>query len=209
MKLIKYLNEYFITKSELLTQSQVSEQALAHYQEVGVMPKCSYKLKLALESDSFFGLHEDTQEIEYYAKGYVTWLGIAKLLEDEEKIYSVFSKRYKEALEQLKNQGFTSTNVKLNADIQEHIKQEWAYFLDGIYGLCTKSGLPEHIAAKELAIIQINELSELESPTKLELVQLKRAVNLLDESSALFAPHERAKSSRYRLIDEVNRKYRF
>ncbi|MBU2897268.1 DUF6058 family natural product biosynthesis protein [Vibrio hepatarius] len=209
MELIKYLNEYLITKSELLTQAQVSEQALARYQEAGVMPKCSYKLKLTLECDSFFGLHEDTQEIEYYAKGYLAWLGIVQSLEEKEKIFSVFSKRYKEALGNLKNQGFTSMNVKLNAYIQEHIEQEWGYFLDGIYGLCTKSGLPEHIAAKELAIIQINELSELESPTKLELAQLKRAVDLLDESSALFAPHERVKSSRYRLIDEVNREYRF
>ncbi|MFP3353410.1 DUF6058 family natural product biosynthesis protein [Pseudoalteromonas sp. SIMBA_153] len=209
MELIKYLNEYFITKSELLTQSQVSEQALAHYQETGVMPKCSYKLKLALESDSFFGLHADIQEIEYYAKGYVAWLGIVQSLDDKEKVFSVFSKRYKEVLEKLKNQGITSTDVKLNADIQEHIEQEWAYFLDGIYGLCTKSGLPEHIAAKELAIIQINELSKLESPTESELVQLKCAVNLLDESSALFAPHERVNSSRYRLIDEMYRKYRF
>ncbi|OHU86180.1 MULTISPECIES: DUF6058 family natural product biosynthesis protein [Pseudoalteromonas] len=209
MELIKYLNEFFITKSELLTQSQVSEQVLAHYQETGVMPQCSYKLKLALESNSFFGLHEDTQEIEYYAKGYFAWLGIVQSLEDKEKIYSVFSKRYRKALEQLKSQGFTSTNVKLNADVQSHIEQEWVHFLDGVYGLCTKSGLPEHIAAKELAIAQINELSELESPTASQLSQLKRAIDLLDESSTLFAPHERAKSSRHRLIDEMKRKYQF
>ncbi len=56
MELIKYLNDHFFTKQELLDVSKVTEQDLHKYQESGGMPTCSYKLKLNLTSDSFFGL---------------------------------------------------------------------------------------------------------------------------------------------------------
>ncbi|MCF6435641.1 DUF6058 family natural product biosynthesis protein [Pseudoalteromonas sp. MMG022] len=65
------------------------------------------------------------------------------------------------------------------------------------------------MATKELAITQINALSKLESPTGSQLSQLKRAIDLLDESSALFTPHERARSSRHRLMDKMKHKYQF
>lgn len=81
-------------------------------------------------------------------------------------------------------------------------------FLNGIYGLCTKSGLPEDIAAKEFAIIEINELSIFDALNKEQLVKLTNAVNLLDKVSSLFAPHERLKSSRERLINETRFKYK-
>jgi hypothetical protein len=69
--------------------------------------------------------------------------------------------------------------------------------------------LPEDIAAKELAILEINEIIEKPNIDEMQLNRLERAVNLLDSVSALFAPHEILKSSRHRLVDEVRRKYKF
>ncbi|MCJ8295556.1 MAG: DUF6058 family natural product biosynthesis protein, partial [Colwellia sp.] len=88
-----------------------------------------------------------------------------------------------------------------------HINEEWYLFLSGIYGLCTKTGLPEDIAAKEFSILEINELSELDDLTDQQINKLTVAVNLLDSASSLFAPHERLRSSRHRLVNEVRRKY--
>ncbi|NQZ20752.1 MAG: hypothetical protein HRT53_01750 [Colwellia sp.] len=213
MELINYLSRYFLTKQELLTAAKITEQELSHYQQLKVMPKCSYKLQLSVASTSFFGLHNEEQEIEYYAKGYISWLAIAQSLNDTKSIYSLFVSRYKATIEQLRIQGHYSTNDKINASLDLHLKDEWQHFLDGIYGLCTKSGLPEDIAAKEFSILEINELTanteltELAKLTEQQLSQLTRAVNLLDSVSALFAPHERLKSSRHRLVDEVRRKY--
>ena len=76
MELIKYLNKYFFTRQYLLEITKITEQDLIKYQEDGLMPKCSYKLSLNIKSDSFFGSHDDEQEIEYYAKGYSSWLAI-------------------------------------------------------------------------------------------------------------------------------------
>ena len=208
MELINYLNEYFLTKDELLIASGVSEKELCDYQEKGVMPKCSYKLTLNVSSDSFFGLHNETFDIEYYAKGYASWLGIIQSLETKEKIYAVFSNRYTNAIELLKKQGHHSSDTKINSGIDHHIEEEWGHFLNGIYGLCTKSGLPEDIAAKELSIIEINELSGYDELNVAELENLARAVNLLDSVSSLFPPHERLKSSRYRLVNEIRRRYK-
>ncbi|WP_394495894.1 DUF6058 family natural product biosynthesis protein [Shewanella sp. ENK2] len=207
MELIKYLNKYFFTQQELLDITKITEQDLLKYQEDGLMPKCSYKLSLNIKSDSFFGLHDDEQEIEYYAKGYSSWLAIIQSLNSTEAIYSVFANRYKVAIERLKEQGYYSTNSKVTSELNEHIKEEWSHFLNGIYGLCTKSGLPEDIAAKELSILVINELSEHNELTPEQLNKLTLAVDLLDSASSLFAPHERLKSSRHRLVNEVRRKY--
>ena len=208
MELIKYLNEHFLTKCELLELSKITEEELRELQEKGLMPQCSYKLKLNLETDSFFGAHFDSQELEYYAKGYISWLAAVKNHECNKVAYSSFSERYKSALNGLKNDGYAATNHKVNEGIDLHIEEEWSHFLKGIYGLCTKSGLPEDIAAKELAILEINEIIEKSDIDEVQLKRLERAVNLLDSVSALFAPHERLKSSRHRLVDEIRRKYK-
>jgi len=172
------------------------------------MPHCSYKLNLAMQSDSFFGLHNENQVIEYYAKGYVSWLTRIENCESSSDAFLIFEQRYKKAINELKEQGHTSTDPKLTLNITNHIKEEWTHFLAGIYGLCTQSGLPEDIAAKELSIIEINELTALGDLTLEQINKLTQAVNLLDKASSSFAPHERLRSSRHRLVDEVRRQYK-
>ncbi len=208
MEFIKYLNEYFYTKQELLAVSKVSELDFLEYQNKQVMPKCSYKLNLDLKSDSFFGLHSEKQEIEFYAKGYSSWLAVIQSHDSVESVYSVFVKRYKDTITELQKKNHSSTSSKITAEIEQHIKEEWKYFLDGTYGLCTKSGLPEDIAAKELAILEINEITKEKDLSEAQLVKLTKAVNLLDSASSLFAPHERLKSSRQRLVNDVRRQYK-
>ncbi|ATD01511.1 DUF6058 family natural product biosynthesis protein [Pseudoalteromonas spongiae] len=207
MELINYLNEHFYTKQQLLELSKIPESVFEQWQSNGLMPKCSYKLALNVESDSFFGIHAEAHTVEYYAKGYTAWLGNLQSISDERSAYDLFSRRYQNAIAELKAQGFASQNSKVNDGLSQHIESEWQHFQNGIYGLCTQSGLPEDIAAKEFAIVIINELTEQENLTNAQLTQLDQAVNLLDGASALFAPHERNNSSRHRLVDKVRRKY--
>lgn len=208
MELLNYLNNHFLTKQQLLDITKVSEGDFFQYQEQGLMPKCSYKLTLDMQSDSFFGVYQEAQVIEYYAKGYASWLAIIQSKSSADEVFNVFAKRYKIAIDKLATKGYLSTSSKVHHGLEQHINDEWQHFLNGIYGLCTQSGLPEDIAAKELSILIISELCEMGELTLEQIEKLTKAVNLLDESSALFAPHERQQSSRYRLIDEVRRKYR-
>jgi uncharacterized protein DUF6058 len=207
MDLINYLNENFYTKQQLLALSKISDAELLIYQQQKVMPTCSYKLAFNYASDSFFGEFINDSNIEYYAKGYLSWLGMLKVTEYPQDVYAIFAQRYKQSVTQLKSAGYYSADEKVNANLDLHIEEEWQHFLNGIYGLCTKSGLPEDIAAKELAILQINEILTSDKLSKNELSKLTKAVNLLDSASAMFAPHERLKSSRHRLVDEVRRQY--
>ena len=207
MDLINYLNENYYTKQQLLDLAKISKTELFYFQEKRVMPTCSYKLSLNYSSDSFFGEFNNQSEIEYYAKGYLSWIGILKVTTDLQDIFPIFAQRYAKSISELKNAGYTSVDAKVNSKLDLHIEEEWGHFLNGIYGLCTKSGLPEDIAGKELAVLQISEFLELDK-SKIDLAQLTKAVNLLDKSSSMFAPHERLKSCRHRLIDEVRREYK-
>ncbi|WP_299006813.1 DUF6058 family natural product biosynthesis protein [uncultured Shewanella sp.] len=212
MELIHYLNTHFLTEEVLLEKVNVNYSVLEQYQLMGVMPKASYQLKLAIQCDSFFGQRDETRTLRYYAKGYVSWFQLVQTLlnsegGDKEAVYSVFFKRYVQAIDKLKGLGHGLEQGKVAQDLHLHVEQEWVHFLEGTYGLCTLSGLPEDIAAKELAISQINGLSQLTSLTSEQRIQLTRAVNLLDDVSALFAPHERASSSRKRLVDDIREAY--
>jgi aminoglycoside/choline kinase family phosphotransferase len=116
----------------------------------------------------------------------------------------VFAERYRRRLAQLGDENLCTNVEALAADA--HIAVEWGHFLDGTYGLCTRSGLPEDIAAKEAAIVLIRELSSQGGAQELGDEQRKRlaaAVDLLDAASAPFAPHEVARSSRRRYVDEI------
>ncbi|NMH64335.1 DUF6058 family natural product biosynthesis protein [Shewanella salipaludis] len=222
MELLDYLDRHFYTLQQLLEITQVTEQALRRYQNQGAMPLCSYRLRLDIGCDSFFGPHREQDEIEYYARGYAAWLALLHSLETHPvqasraaagaNGYPIFYRRYRDAMERLQAHGQLCHNLTSGPTLDAHIEREWTHFLAGTYGLCTRSGLPEDIAAKELAISAINAMttedeldSELDEQQRLKLT---RAVNLLDEVSAGFAPHERQRSSRHRLVDEMRRRYR-
>jgi hypothetical protein len=71
------------------------------------------------------------------------------------------------------------------------------------------SGLPEEIAAKEVAIAAIRELDadRNRSQTEADRARLRNAVDLLDRASSPFAPHEVARSSRRRYVDDMRAAY--
>jgi len=212
MELISYLNDNFYSKQQLLALTKTDDADFKRFQEQKIMPKCSYQLALTINCDSFLGAHKNHEVIEYYAKGYVSWLELVKSKQKFPEIYQHFEQSYLEYLTELKKKGFSSLNNKVTDKVKSHIKEEWQHFLNGTYGLCTRSGLPHDIAAKELAIIIINELCDArvnndESLTKENRAKLKDAVNLLDKASAEFAPHERLNSCRERLINAVREKY--
>ncbi|KDM91643.1 DUF6058 family natural product biosynthesis protein [Photobacterium galatheae] len=208
MELIEYLNNNFYTKAQLLSLSKVSPEKFAELQSAGVMPLASYQLASSVSCHSFFGHHEVNTTLEYYAKGYVSWLGILLALDDIEKAVIVFKTRYCHQIEQLKAAGFEMNHPKLGRGLEATLDEEWAHFLAGTYGLCTKTGLPEDIASKELAVLMINELIDETELDECRRSLLGRAVNLLDQASSMFAPHERPRSSRQRLVDDVRTKYR-
>ncbi|MES2150014.1 MAG: DUF6058 family natural product biosynthesis protein [Pseudomonadota bacterium] len=202
MDLINYLNHHFLTEAQLLEASAIDATALAAFQARGVMPLPAYRLRLEMACDSFFGAHAGQASVDYYARGYPAWIG---LLQSGADARAAFTQRYRARLD---GAAIRSAHPKLNEDLDAHLAGEWAHFLNGTYGLCTRSGLPEQIAEKELATMVIQQLISSERAlTDAETACLSQAVEMLDRASALFAPHERSRSSRHRLVDEVRKRY--
>jgi len=198
MDLLSYLQQFFLTRAQLIDAAGCTEAELTAWQEAGLMPQPSYRLALSLGCASFFGQHQEQHQLEFYARGYPAWIG---LLQRGADAYGHFARRYRARLLELP---LRSGAAKLNAGLEAHLRDEWGHFLAGTYGLCTRTGLPEQIAEKELAVAVITELTAMPEPS---LHMLKQAVDLLDAASSPFAPHERARSSRHRLVDQVRQRY--
>jgi hypothetical protein len=204
MNLIDYLKQHFLTREQLLAHTGIDGGRLDEWQALGMMPRPSYRLRLDLACDSFFGQHEEHHTVDWYAQGYVAWAGLLAALDGPREACAVFAQRYRRCLAQLA----VDKGVRYPQDLagEAHIEAEWRHFLDGTYGLCTRSGLPEDIAAKEAAIVLIRALTASGVPQGLneeERRQLAAAVELLDRASAPFAPHEVERSSRRRYVDAV------
>jgi hypothetical protein len=209
MNLIDYLNRSFLTREQLLARCGLDGARLEELQRLGMMPQPSYRLRLEVSCDSFFGSHQEGHALDWYAHGHVAWAGLLEALEGPRQAYHVFADRYRRRLARLAAEGVLSAADSLAADA--HIATEWKHFLEGSYGLCTRSGLPEDIADKEAAIAVIREMTGSGSGQGLSGAQRHRlaaAVDLLDRASAAFAPHELARSSRRRYVDEVRAAYR-
>jgi hypothetical protein len=204
MNLIDYLNQHFLTREQLLAHAGIDDARLGELQDRGMLPRPSYRLRMDIACDSFFGAHAENHAIDWYAHGTVAWAGLLGTLDGPDQALQVFAGRYRRRLAQLAAEGLLTDDGALASDA--HIGSEWRHFLDGTYGLCTRTGLPEDIAAKEAAIVRIRALTELGARQGLdeeERRKLADAVDLLDRVSAPFAPHERMRSSRRRWVDEV------
>jgi hypothetical protein len=202
MELIRYLEAFFWTREQLLAHCAIGAGQLAQLQRKRMMPQPSYRLRLDLGCQSFFGEHAEQVVADYYARGYASWLGVVSALEREDEARTLFFRRYRAQIAQLGEGGLLPRDPTFAGT--QHLGNEWQGFLDGTYGLCTVSGLPEDIAAKEAATALIRELSGSgETPDDGARALLRRAVDLLDRSAARFAPHEVERSSRRRYVDTM------
>jgi hypothetical protein len=203
MELIDYLHTHFLTRAQLVAACATDGARLDAHTAAGTMPAPSYRLRVRIDCTSFFGPHAEDHAIDWHARGNVAWLRM--LLEGADDPYACFAARYRAALEALDLYRAAPVPA-LTADT--HVRAEWGHFIAGTYGLCTRTGLPEDIAAKELAIHVIRALTDDGRPLDgTERARLAGAIDLLDRASSPFAPHERARSSRGRYVDALRRQY--
>ena len=100
MELIDYLNQHFFTRAQLLAAACITGERLDTLIREGVMPRASYRLRLALGCDSFFGAHAEEHAVEYYARGSAAWIGALQACPSDP--FGMFARRYREALAELR-----------------------------------------------------------------------------------------------------------
>jgi hypothetical protein len=200
--LLDYLSHHFLTEAQLLASAGLDAATLHALQARQLAPRPAYRLQLRLHCTSFFGPHDEQHELHFYASGTPAWLAALRDLPDEAMAFDLFARRYRAALH------------RLDPAAQADLAAAWRSFLDGTFGLCTRTGLPEDIAAKEWAADLAETLvaagpHPAGSAEDMRLAALRSAVATLDAASSPFAPHERARSSRHRLVDRVRARYGF
>jgi len=208
MELLDYVSSNFVPCNRLLESAGVDLATLVKLQELECMPACSYRLARSVTCSSPIADFGATETTEYYAQGYCDWLVTVSAIRDSAGSFEEFASRYSARVEFLLGNGLVKAENKFLTGLGDHIREEWRHFLNGTYGVCTKTGLPENIATKEVAASRIVKLISHPNLDETMLVELESAVDLMDTACAEFAPHERAQSSRQRLIVDVRLKYK-
>ncbi|PHM39971.1 hypothetical protein Xmau_02155 [Xenorhabdus mauleonii] len=202
-----YLSDNFILEQDFLSGNACSLDELVIWQKNKIFPLPSYITENIYSVISFFGEHNINKSNKWYAKGLCDWVNLVREYSyDHNKLKNLFFYRYENKIKELQQLGIYDNET----DYSQVMEEAWNHFLDGTYGVCTKDNSPEQIAVKGVAIRVIDRITEKQlrkSIPESDMNTLITSVNLLDEVSSMFAPHERERSSRKRCIELVRSKY--
>lgn len=215
-----YITSHFLTYEELEKRSGFDRSHIDAMIEAGCLPGPAYKIQASLSISSFFGEYPESEEVLYFPESHVAKIksigameppleDMAKLLRHEfEEIYRAILEQQQAYQYGLGNL-FSKHNIVEGSAAETFLDSEWRHYLDGTYGVCTRSASFEEIALKEVMIAKIKTLTARieQAATGSLLKALREAVGQLDNVSAPFAPHEVTRSSRGKWIDAVREQY--
>lgn len=210
---IKYIEENFIESNELCKVSSISHQELKTLIDAELVPNSSYEINLTYKINSPLGDEKIISEVKkYYPKSVITLIQKNKDLNDSSEFKKLLKTEFINAFVSSDHNSFGYDNIidqdgsvnmeKLNAAFE----QEWQYYLQGIYGICTLNGTGTEIAKKEIAVKRLIEFNKKHKDKKLSDSD-KEILNILNnefnEVSNLFAPYQRTNSSRGKYLDKI------
>ncbi len=214
--MLNYLFENFDEKLRLVTKLDGNAARLEQLIENKCAPLPSYVINAQLACSSYFGAHNETAQLQFFAIGHAKW---AKQLttmniDQEPNAKELFINIHGETHDKLMRSKLIDVARSLDLGIPtittQMLNATWQHFLDGTYGVCTKDGLPGTIAKKQLLVTLLDSFIAKNSFTPLNRDSRKRLgelVNALDDVEPAFAPHERQRSSRQRCINDVRAKF--
>lgn len=214
--LLNYIYQHYYERAEFCAAAQMDTAELARLEQANLIPKASYILDIELCAKSFVAEHQEKQSYEFYLKGQLEWLvQIAnKNISTENAARHYFEAQYNAAIEVFLASELgqeIATLYPQTAWKLSDYSEIWQHFLDGTYGLCTRTGLPREIFLKHIYIRFIEFITAANQPAELtpKLKSLLSAVvDDLDKNiESNFAAHEVAKSSRQRCIINVRKEY--
>lgn len=215
----EYLQQRYCTLHFLLKTCELSEAEFFAYVNGRCLPQHSYEWQEKSVVNSFLGKEEwvCATTLYYHPRHvlllhdlitwhrYMSFEDMAKALEEDFKLHYVAKLKELDAFSDV-----LCDIVDKPAALDKFLGAEWQGYLDGIYGLCTNDPTPENIATKEMMIRRIRLLTAdggKAALTGAETDLLKQAIHTLDPVLSLFAPYERAHSSRAKWLDAMVAKY--
>jgi len=215
--LLNYLYENFYEESALMEKAKISSGQLQALTKSKIIPKPSYILDTQSDAVSFVAEHREVSTYRFHLKGHVDWIKqINRLgISTEQRAKSYFRSDYKNAAEMFFSGEFGKRLIAISPDLpaafdETYFEKTWQYFQDGVYGVCTRDGMPASIFLKQALVWFIEGFVERFPDRDLsdeKLEALEKAVYLLDLVESEFAPHEVKNTSRQRCIIDVKTKY--
>lgn len=213
--LLNYLYQEYLETSEFCKLANIQPAELSSLQKAKIMPNASYNLDINLHAKSYVAQKIENKCYQFYRKSQLIWLTIIdqRNILTEEAAQQYFKTQYEMAVADFLLSELAKNVCKNYPQSQwglSPIDETWQHFLDGTYGLCTRSGMPNEIFLKQIYVRYIDFLNQKYTPntmgTELRIV-LSKAVNALDKVESDFAPHEVAHSSRQRCITNIKKDY--
>jgi len=210
---IKYIKENFIESNELCQVSEISHQDLETLINNKLVPNSSYEINVTYKINSPLGDEKIISEVKkYYPKSVIALIQKNKNLNDSSEFKESLKTEFINTFVNSNNKSFGYENIteedgsvnmeKLNLAFE----QEWQYYLQGIYGICTLNGTGAEIAKKEIAVKRLIDFNKKHGEKKLsdsdkEILYILN--NEFNEVSNLFAPYQRINSSRGKYLDKI------
>jgi hypothetical protein len=162
MSLLNHFNESFYQAIELCRSLRIDEETLFNWQEASLFPASSFVLTNKLQVNSYLGITEHNEDIEYFPRGYVNWgqLLLKHKVESSSQAFMYFGDQYQQALSKFAQGLPEAVLMSFTEDLEESIQTSWQYFLVGKYGAICMTGKIEEIVAVDFFKHVISFLTE-------------------------------------------------
>ncbi len=209
---IKYITENFIDSNMVCEISQISHQELEKLITDKLIPNSSYEINMTYKINSPLGDEKVISEAKKYFPKSVLNLIQENTKRSSSEFKEVLKTEFMEAFIQNANNQFAYDGIlKKNGSVDMEkltiaFEQEWQYYLQGIYGICTINGTGTEIAKKEIAVKRLMAFNKKHGENKLvdkDKEMLRILNDEFNEVSSLFAPYQRISSSRGKYLDKI------
>lgn len=205
MKDIEYIEANFIEQESLCELTNITLIKLNELIDKELIPDCSYKIESKKVITSPLGDKKELIDIKKYFPKSVIVLIEKNISKSSEEFKNEMKKEFIEAVLKYDTGNLLYKNKE---ELDELFENEWSFFVQGVYGICTLHSSPTEIAKKGIVVQKLKNFLEKEmksnSESKDELMKLNEEYN---EVANLFAPYQRENSSRGIYIDKQLEKY--
>lgn len=209
---LAYIKDHFIEQADLCHRTHISPEKLADLIERKLLPGPSYTIKIETTITSpLDDIHSFQCTEHYFAKNTVLLVLLHENLGSDVNAREAFRDRL---LQQLVNHPdrswaynglFNAAGIDMDR-FEAAATDEWTHFCKGIYGICTIHATEEEIIRKEIVIKKLMAFNEENADKELDPGEKQVLSNLakeFDSVASLFAPYQRAASSRGRYLDKI------
>ncbi len=206
-----YLSEHFLTIDEVAVKTGISVEVLNEMILVGLLPKASYKIStiVMIESRLFEPELISKQEYSYFPKAFLAMVTHALALQEthgspakaSQEWHREFNERYKlEIVRRRRAKKILPEGSSWDRSdaLDTKSNETFDHWAQGTYGMCVRASNDiEAIVAKQSAVAHMEMVQD-------ETITSDAWLHAMAEFDAVvmpFAPFERARTSRGRLVD--------